>query len=231
MSLIRQIRPGTDELTSRRMNTRSVPVVTLVADLTTAFALFTGQVVLCLEDGLLYRWDGSAWVGVVATGGGFRTVGTDAPIKSHEARYYNNVAQPIPNVTDTKVQFPSVFANSSNDVTPSGTGNTDFLLKRAGLWFISAGIRYLGIAGGLERHLFLQTGSVFNTANRFSFRTAGNVGSFPISLATSSAIRVAANTTIIVGAFQNSGSALNTDPWDAATVHGGTHLCLVWLRP
>lgn len=236
MSYTRQFRRGIDEMTSRRMNTKSLPVVTATSDIPTSEGIgpFAGQVVFNLTDGLLYRYDGSAWVGFDAAGGGFFSIGSDAPAKSHEARYYATVAQSIPSATDTKVQFPSVFANSSNDVTPSGTGNTDFLLNRAGVWHISASIRYVVVAtvGTFERHLFLQTGSAFNTANRFAFVTEGNPGTASaISLDVAATIRVAAGTNIFAAAFQNTGGAVNTDPITAATVHGFINIGMVWLRP
>jgi hypothetical protein len=236
VSYTRQIRRGIDELTSRRMNTRSLPVVTPTSDIPTSEGTgpFTGQVIFNLTDGLLYRYDGSAWVGFDAAGGGFLSIGSDAPAKSHEARYFATVAQSIPNVTDTKIQFPTVFANASNDVTPSGTGNTDFQLNRAGLWHISASVRYVVVAtaGTFERHLFLQTGTVFNTANRFAFSTDGNVGTTSaISLHAAATIRVAAGTSIFAAAFQNTGGAVNTDPVIASSVHGFINIAMVWLRP
>lgn len=231
MSLTRQWRSGFDELTSRRMNTRSVPVVSSTSDITGGLGPFTGQVIFNTTDNMLYKYDGSAWVGFSAMGGGFIIIGNDSPPKSHEARYFATAIQSIPNATDTKVQFPNVFANVSNDVTPSGAGNTDFTLNRAGLWHIAANMSYATAAGSLERHLFLQTGSAFNAANRFAFSTDGNVGTGVIALAASATIRLTAGTVIICGAFQNSGAAINTDPRDANSVHGAINISLVWLRP
>jgi hypothetical protein len=236
VSYTRQIRRGIDELTSRRMNTRSLPVVTATTDIpeTDGIGPFTGQVICNLTDGLLYRYDGSTWAAFDAIGGGFLSIGADAPAKSHEARYYATAAQSIPNVTDTKIQFPSVFANTSSDVTPSGTGNTDFLLNRAGVWHVSACVRYLAVAtaGTFERHLFLQTGTSFDATKRFGFATDGNVGTTAaIPLSASSTIRVAAGTSVFAAAFQNTGGAVNTDPLTSSTVHGAINICLVWLRP
>lgn len=235
MSYTRQIRRGMDELTSRRMNTRSVPVISQTSDIPAGEGLgpFTGQVVFNLTDGMLYRYDGANWVAFDATGGGLLSIGSDAPAKSHEARYFATAAQSIPNVTDTKVQFPNVF-NSSNDITPSGAGNTDFLLNRGGVWHISASLRYVpvGTPGTFERHLFLQTGTTFNTANRFAFATEGNPGTTSaISLHAAATIRVAAGTSVFAAAFQNTGGAVNTDPVSGVSVYGMVNIGFAWLRP
>jgi hypothetical protein len=237
VSYTRQFRRGMDEMTSRRMNTKSVPVVSATTDIPTSEGLgpFNGQVVFNTADNMLYRYDAAAlaWVAVGATGGGFLSIGSDAPTRSHEARYFATVAQSIPNITDTKIQFPSVFANAAADITPSGVGNTDFLLNRGGVWAISASLRYVVVAtvGTFERHLFLQTGTVFNAANRFAFTTEGNPGTTSaISLNASTTIRLAAGTSVFAAGFQNTGGAINTDPV-AVGVHGFINIGFVWLRP
>jgi len=234
VSATRQWQAGVDRVTSRRMNTKSMPVVTATTDIAAVpkgVAPFTGQVIFNLTDYLLYRYDGTNWVGFDAAGGGFVTFGTDAPSRSHEARYFASAAQAIATATDTKIQFPSVFANSSSDVTPSGVGNTDFVLNRDGVWFIAAGVRYLANVGGNERHLFLQTGTSFDVTKRFGFESEGNCGNTGVQLSVATTLRATAGTSIFAAAFQNSGSSINTDPLDAATVHGAVHFVMTWLRP
>jgi hypothetical protein len=144
----------------------------------------------------------------------------------YEARYTQTSSQSFVTSTDTKIQFNNAIYTCP-DVTVSGTGNTDFNLVRAGLWRISTALRYLGNSGSGERHIFPQTGSSFNTANRITSETAVNVGSVPCTVCTSTEFRVTANTVVIVGGWQNCGATLTTD-----VGFGGTsHIALTWLRP
>jgi hypothetical protein len=143
----------------------------------------------------------------------------------HESRYEQRTLQTLTTSTDTKLKFDSINTSCS-DITASGTGNTDFNLIRGGLWVITAAVRYVAGTSG-ERHIFIQTGTVFNAANRFASQTAVNVGTAPVTVTCSAAIRFAANTSICVGGWQNNGGNLNTD-----VGFGGTaHLSMSWLRP
>lgn len=234
MSVQRVWRAGLDSLTPGKMNTRSLPTITTTSDIggLPGGLVYNGQIVFSLTDGLCYRYDSgsSGLVGFGAAGGGLVTTTADAGNKNHEARYYATSAQSIPNVTDTKIQFPNTLYASA-DVTPSGSGNTDFTLNRDGVWSITAGIRYVGVAGGLERHIFLQTGTSFNVANRIGFRTDGNVGSDPVSLVVSTQARVTSGVSVFAAAFQNSGGAVNTDPLAGSVTHGYVYISFAWLRP
>ena len=207
--------PAGIDATASVLNTRSIPVVTTTGDIT---APFTGQVVFNTTDNMLYRYTGAAWVAFMGTGGG--TAATQ-----HEARYEQRTLQAITTSTDTKINFPTAVTTCS-DVTASGTGNTDFLLNRAGLWIVTASVRFnVGTTG--ERHLFLLTGTTFVVASRFASQTAVNVGTAPATVATASAIRVAAGTSVCCGGWQNNGSSINTD-----VGFGGTnHIDFTWLRP
>ncbi len=150
MALTAEFLAGTKARASK-MNESSIPVVSSTSDITTPF---TGQIVFSTADNMLYRWTGAAWLAIAATGGS--TAAT-----MHEARYHQIAsAQVIATATDTKAKFEQAIT-VCDDVTPSGAGSTDFLLNRAGVWRIGVGIRYLGNAGGGERHLFIQTGSAF----------------------------------------------------------------------
>jgi hypothetical protein len=126
----------------------SIPVCSSLADITAAFGSpYLGQAAFSTGDNLLYRWDGSAWVGAVATGG----AGTAT---RHEARYEIRTAQSFPS-GDNRIAFPFAVYTTS-DVTP--TSNNIFTLNRAGLWHISAStyhntpgvnhFTYLGIVNG-----------------------------------------------------------------------------------
>lgn len=223
MTRTRQLRPGIDSATSRKMNTRSLAVVSLLTDLTSNAGTFAGQTAFCLADNMLYRWDGAAWIAEMACGSNYTSY--DQTVTTHEARYIADAVQSIPNATDTKLQFPTA-RTACADVTASGTGNTDFLLNRAGLWYLSACTRFLGAAGGLERHVFLQTGTAFNTANRVAFHTDVNVSTGGVFVHCSTEIRVAAGTSVFAAGFQNSGGAINTQ-----VVGDSLHMAMVWLRP
>jgi len=190
-------------------------VVSTVSGLT---ALATNELVLNSTDLMLYRYDGSAWTAVVALGG------TTAATR-HEARYEATSGQSIANATDTKLQFPTAVT-TTNDVTASGTGNTDFLLNRAGWWLVTASVRYLAGTTG-ERHLGLLTGTNVGTLSaRFAVQStfpgnaAGSVGLATVKY-------FAANTSICAGTWQNNGGALSLE-----TAFGSTnHISLTWLRP
>jgi hypothetical protein len=206
--------------TAAKLNTASIPVVSSTADITGGIGPFVDQVIFNTTDNMLYRYDGSAWVAFMATGGG--TAATQ-----HEARYQQTVAQSCATGADTKLNFNSATYTSS-DVTASGVSNTDFLLNRGGVWLITVSMRWVTNAGGGERHLFLSTGTVLGTlANRFAGSTSGNVAATPVSQSVASILRVGAGTSVFAGCFQNCGAALNTD----IAFGGSNHISLTWLRP
>jgi hypothetical protein len=143
------------------------------------------------------------------------------------ARYEQKSSpQSIPNATDTKVKFETAV-HTNTDVVASGTGNTDFALQRVGFWLVTAGMKYNGAAGGLERHMFIQTGSAFATSSRIAQTGLANVSTSSVSLVAATVIKIAAVTTIIIGAFQNAGAAVSVD-----TAFGGVnHASFTWLGP
>lgn len=206
-------------LSADQLNTSSIPVVSSTADI---IAPFEGQWVFNTTDNMLYRYSGIAWVGALATG-----PGTDTDATLHEARYEQRASgQSVATSNDTKMKFEAI-GNACDDVTASGTNNTDFLLNRGGLWRISCGVRYLTNAGGGERHIFLQSGTVFLTAARFVMQSIVNVGSAPVSVACSTEIRFPPGTTIICGLWQNSGGSITVDTGFGSI----NHIALTWLRP
>lgn len=216
MALTAEVLAGTKARASK-FNESSLPVVSSTSDITTPFA---GQTVFSTADNMIYRWTGAAWLAIAATGGS--TAAT-----MHEARYHQIAsAQAVTTSTDTKAKFEQAIT-VCDDVTPSGTGNTDFLLNRAGAWRISAGIRYLGNAGAGERHLWIETGTTFAAANRQAGVANTNVGAVPVTLNVSTDIRVTAATSIKVGLWHNAGSNTTID-----IGFGGTcHIALTWQRP
>lgn len=218
--VVRDTRRGLDDtaatLLARLGALRLTRVVLATSEVTAPYA---GQLIVNATDNMLYEYNGSAWVGVLAMGGSSAT-------QRHEARYEHTTTMNLTTSTDTKIKFNSAVT-TCDDVTPSGTGNTDFALNRAGLWRVSAALRYNGNAGSGERHLFGQTGTTFNTANRFDAQTAVNVGSLPCTVSCSTDIRVTAGTSICFAGWQNCGATLATD-----IGFGGTaHVTMSWLRP
>jgi hypothetical protein len=208
------------DATAAKMNTDSIPVVSATSDITGGIGPYSGQIIFNTTDNMLYRYDGTQWVAFLATGGA--TAAT-----MHESRYQQTVAQSCGTGVDTKLNFNSA-TYSCNDVTASGASNTDFALNRGGVWLITVSMRWLGNAGGGERHLFLSTGTVLGTlANRFAGSTSGNVGTGPVSQSVASILRVGAGTSVFAGGFQNCGAALNTD----VAFGGSNHISLTWLRP
>ena len=203
-------------LSADQLNTSSVPVVTTTADIV---APFDRQLVVNSSDNILYRYEGGAWIGAVALGGFL-------PSTMHEARYEQRSSpQTISNSTDTKLKFE--FASyPCDDVTPSGTGNTDFLLNRFGVWQVSVATRLLGNAGSGERHLAVHSGSTFNFGLRFAAHVQANVGSAPVTLTCSTEARLLAGTVITVWCWHNAGSGVTVDTGWGST----NHLALTWLR-
>ena len=142
------------------------------------------------------------------------------------ARYEQRSSQSVSSVTDTKLKFETAV-HTNTDVIASGTGNTDFALQRAGFWLINCGVRYLGNAGGGERHIFPQTGSAFAVANRVAGLTAVNVAALPCTVSTSTVVKIAVVTTVIIGTWQNAGVALSTD----VAFGGSNFVNFTWLGP
>lgn len=194
---------------------KAVPVVAATSEVLTPY---TGQLIFSTTDNMVYRYDGSAWVACLATGGA--TAAT-----RHEVRYEATNGQSVATATDAKLQFPTAVT-TSNDVTVSGTNNTDFLLNRAGVWLITASIRYLAGTVG-ERHLGLATGTTVGTLNaRFAVQSTFP-SSAPGSVAIATVKAFAAGTSIFAATWQNNGTALSLE-----TAFGSTnHISLTWLRP
>lgn len=193
-----------------------IQVVTSTGSITSPY---TNQVILETTDLVLYRYTGSVWEAFLALGG------TTAATR-HEARYEKTTSQTINSSTDTKVSFPTA-ATTSDDVTPSGTGNTDFAINRGGVWRVSATLRLAG-NGADDVTLFASTGTVIGTlTNRFVMQAVSIEGTTAPSLSISTDIRLTAGSSVFIGAYQNSGVGVGTD-----TIFGKTnHIALTWMRP
>lgn len=138
----------------------SIPVVASTAAI---LAPYGGQLVLSAADNLIYKYNGSAWVGCVAVGGS--TAAT-----RHEARYYQATPQSgLVAGTATAMTFDTA-QYSCNDVTPSGTGNNLFTLNRDGNWRITWSYRAAGgtISGATAECLAVIATATGNNTNRFA---------------------------------------------------------------
>ncbi|MGH3834197.1 MAG: hypothetical protein ACRDSF_00615 [Pseudonocardiaceae bacterium] len=210
MALTAEFLAGTKARASR-VNESSIPVVSSTSDITTPF---TGQIIFSTADNLLYRYDGSAWVGFCATGG-------TSSATRHEARYDQTSVQSIANVTEVRLQFHTA-TYTTNDVTASGTNNNSFLLNRAGVWSITSHLRLVVGTSG-DRALWVNTGTSLAAANRLV--TSSVITTFAV-LHVSTMSRLAAGTSVEIGYYQDSGAARNTD-----VSFGANHVSLTWLRP
>jgi hypothetical protein len=212
--------------TAAKLNTASIPVVSSPSDISGGVGPFKGQIVFCTADNMLYRYDGDAigWIAFAATGG-------NTSATRHEARYEHRVAQTIPNAFDTKIDFDTA-AVTCDDVTYIGSTSRIFLLNRAGVWLITASMRWLAGTTG-ERHMFLSIGNDQTIlAKRFAWVSSNNVGSVPISLSVATMVKINSYDPILgkvihLGCWQNNGSSLNTD----VGFGGSNHISLTWLRP
>jgi hypothetical protein len=163
---------------------------------------YTGQYAHNTSDGILYRYDGAAWKAAAALSG--NAVGT-----RHHATFIHSVSQSIPNSSDTPIQFPQVN-QPSNDVVASGAGNQVFTLQRTGQWTIVAGYGVTGNAGAGERSIMISLNPMSTAANqllRNSVFPGANVGRLSMSMTD----YFTAGAAIVIGAYQSSGVALNTD--------------------
>lgn len=79
----------------------------------------------------------------------------------------DTAGQSVPSTppTDVVVQFPSTEWNNGG-ITVSGTGNTAFTVG-AGIWLVTATVRFSGSSGGGERYLMLGP-ALGNTSTRYA---------------------------------------------------------------
>lgn len=214
MALTTEFPAGT-KVRATPMNASSIPVVSATSDITSPF---TGQTVFNTTDYMIYLYDGSAWTAVLASGG-------NTSARRHQARYEAVHSQSVTTGTDTKLQFPTAVT-TTDDVTASGSNNTDFLLNRSGWWLVTASIRYAAATGG-ERNLNLSSGTnVATLANRFAVQSTfpGTAGG-PVGV--TAAKYFASGTSIFAATFQNNGSSVLVDNTFGST----NHISLTWLRP
>lgn len=207
--------PAGAEYTTTLANEDSIPMVDATADITGP--KFTGQLIFNRADNMVYRWDGTTWLAVLATGGA--TAAT-----MHEAKYAATAIQNFATGADALVEFPTAVYASS-DVTAGGTNNNQFTLNRAGWWLITASMRWVSSGAGTVRRLNIQTG---NAVPSVATRLTSNTGGLNAACCACSVVdRFALSTVIAVSAFQDSGAGLNNDNGFG----NSNHISLTWLRP
>lgn len=185
---------------------QTVPITANLADIT---APVTNQLVLLSTDGMVYRYTGSLWRGVMHTLDG-----------AGQARYQAITTQSVPNTTDTKMNFP-VATNTSADF--SIAGNNTITCNRAGWIRVSASMRFTTSAGSGEVFMFIGDGAASTTRYAIDSKFSTN----PVSMAISDEFRVAAGATLSLYTWQSGGGARVTDVTDAG---GSNHLAVSWLR-
>jgi len=176
----------------------------------------TGQLIYETDTGLYAWYDGSAWRSFVATG-----------VTNHEAEYYLSGTQTIPTATDRPVGFDTSVITASDVTQGTSTAgsiaNAKFTLNRAGIWSIDAAIRWATTSSGNRYGLWIGPD---NGTTRYGEQFSIPNGTAAFTPSAGFTKRFVAGDTIVVNAFQDSGSNK-----DVAVVNQGTHIHLTWMRP
>jgi hypothetical protein len=198
----------------------NIPVCSSLADITAAITNpYLGQWVFNTADNLLYRWNGSGWVGSIATG---------APntAASHEARYEvrGGQGQSFP-PADVRISFPTAVYTTP-DVTI--TNNNVFTLNRSGLWHISVSNKITGNPGTANYAAYL---GIADSPSNFGLRYANSQvnynGGGNGALACSTNHRFPAGTQLCAIFWHTSTANLTQD----LTWANVNNITLTWLRP
>jgi hypothetical protein len=181
-------------------------VVTNFSDLATFITgPYDGQLAYVTAQKGLYRYRSGAWSFLIfaETGGGY-------------ARYvHSTLVSVATGGSGQKIPFQTA-TDPCAQISPSGTGNTDFVFNQAGVWNVTASCRFAANATVAERALFLAKSSdIVNT--RYAQANSGSAIAFMASVSTQK--RFAAGDSIAVGMFQATGVAINTDVGFAEAFH------------
>lgn len=165
-----------------------------VSSLASITSPVTGQLALLTTDSMIYRYTGSAWLGVqhTAAGAGY-------------ARYERWTTQAISSGTVTKLAFTTA-ASTHADVTANGSFDV-FTLNRAGTWRIAATSGYPSGTGS-GRALWL--GDSTDTARYEFVNVASNTG-WITALHVTTTIRVSAAHQVAAFTYQDSGTSQDTE--------------------
>ncbi|MDQ3763369.1 MAG: hypothetical protein M3460_17600 [Actinomycetota bacterium] len=141
-----------------------------------------------------------------------------------DARYERRSGtQSIPNVTDTRVEFPT-GAYTSSSVTPGGTNNQYFHLTE-GLWIVDATTRWQ--TSDHVRHMWLATGTTVGTSTRFGSTVDQDDVGGATTLNVAGVVNIPSGGDYVhVGVFHDTGAAANLE----GPFGGEAHIALTWLR-
>lgn len=182
------------------------PVVAKVSGTGAVPTPTTGMFIIDDSDSFLKRYNGATWDAVIRLSSGLH------------ARYTATAAQSIPNTAATKLDFPNAVT-TTGDISVA-TNNT-FTLNRAGLYMITTSVGWTSAAGDTFRSI--QIGNSAGTA-RYAEASVTN-SALSSNLSTSTVRSFTAGSTISIFVYQESGGALNTNPFSEST-----HVSLTWLR-
>lgn len=155
----------------------------------------TGQLALLTTDSMIYRYTGSAWLGVMhtAAGGGF-------------ARYERTTALAIQHAAPGR--FPLSTAVSTHaDVTANGAFDL-FTVNRAGTWRFAATICYPASSAGAARALWIANA---DDSVRYDFVNVAPNPGWVTALHVTTSFRLAAAAQVGAYTYQDSGTAQSLD--------------------
>lgn len=143
-----------------------------------------------------------------------------------QGKYRRSTNQSITTGVFTAVVLDTVVSRSGDISFDTSTGIATLL--RAGLWTISASMRFADIGGGKAEMLVADPADVSggSTTNILAAQTMPVVAGNEIHGSCSTNERFSANKQIALYAYQNSGSSKNVIP-----TANGTSLSLVWVGP
>lgn len=168
-------------------------------------------------DHMIYRWTGSSWLAVARLSA-----------EGH-GKYVNSAAQSIPTATPRRVYLPTVVSGSADITVVPGTTVTGsyFVLGRAGIWRMSAGISWGAGVGSTFRQIIIADD--FNTYQFAGSSGYNNISAFRSNVSTED--RFDAGQPVAVWAYHETGSSINIAAPATPLVDRLTHLALTWVRP
>lgn len=173
-----------------------------VSSLASITSPVTGQLALLTTDLMIYRYTGSAWLGILHTspGAGF-------------ARYHRiTTGQALAGSTVTKLAFNTTIASHA-DITANG-GLDTFTLNRAGTWHVEANAAIPSVATGTGFTLWIAN---HNDTTRYELVNAKPNNVWITSHHVSCDFRFNAADQVSIWAYQDSSGSLTTDLTQMAT--------------
>lgn len=166
-----------------------------VSSLASITSPVTGQLALLTTDLMIYRYTGSAWLGVLHTapGGGF-------------ARYERATGQPINSSAPTKLALTTAVSTHA-DISANGTFDV-FTLNRGGTWRVEGTVAYPTGGGGTGRTLWVA--SATDTARTDLMNLQPNPNWITVPHITST-FTATAGQQVALWTYQDTGGQVTTD--------------------